>query len=66
MKKKKKVLKNLVVDSLNILYNPSLRADDSEGIPTMFDPSGVPNAFQSVRQLSTVLHEFILVVYLSG
>ena len=50
--KKKNISQNPVIQSLNIVYNPSQEgAKDEEGGQTiMYDPSGVPIRFQSVGE----------------
>jgi len=45
-KKKKSIVPNPVVDSLNIIYNPSSEETSQENF-LMTDPSGVPIRFQS-------------------
>jgi hypothetical protein len=48
--KRKKVSQNPVLDSLNIVYSPSQGAEDTEDLPNVFDPSGVPIKFQPVSK----------------
>lgn len=53
VKRKKKVTQNLVIQSLNIVYNPSQDVGEEEGSEQdnrIFDPSGVPIRFQSVKE----------------
>ena len=54
MKKKKKVIPNPVVESLNIVYTPSeeTQDDDVGGDLVLGDPSGIPVSFKSAKAFS--------------